>query len=159
MTWIEADYQRTFEVDAPVEEVAEFLSTPSSIRDCMVDLQRAERIDDQTYRWVLEEVGAKNITFQGDYTVKYRRDGNTVRWESIGEGTMRTEGSAQLESLGDRRTRIDYRETIASDLPVPKLARRVFKPLVARETRKGIEGYLEEVIAHLNAGPDSGDES
>lgn len=159
MTWIESDYQRTFEVGVPVEEAADFFSTPSRIRDCMVDLERAERVDDQTWRWVLEEVGAKNITFQGDYTVRYRREGHTVRWESIGDGTMRTEGRAHLEPIDDRRTRVEYSETIASDLPVPKLARKVFEPLVGRETRKGIDAYLDEVIAHLNDGSASDDES
>lgn len=152
MTWIEGEHQRTFEVNASVEEVAEFLSDPEQIRHCMVDLERAERVDDQTWRWVREEIGAKNVTFQGDYTVRYSRKGDVVTWESIGDGTMRTEGRAKLERVDDQTTRVDYRETLASDLPVPKLARKVFQPIVGREIRGGVDDFIDEVIAHINAG-------
>lgn len=152
MTWIEASHQKTFEVDAPREEVAQFLSDPSQIRHCMVDLETGERVDDQTWRWILEEVGAKGITFQGDYTVRYQRDGDVVTWKSEGEGTMRAEGVAEVEAIDEDRTRVEYEETLASDLPIPKLARRVFKPIVGREVKKGVEAYLAEVIAYLNRG-------
>lgn len=152
MTWVEADHERTFEVDAPFEEVAGFFSDPSHIQHCMPDLKQAEKIDDQAYRWLLEEVGAKNITFQGDYTVRYERDGEEVTWETEGEGTMRCEGRASFESISDERTRVDYRETMASDLPVPRLAAKVFRPIVKREVKKGIDRYLDEAIAYLNAG-------
>lgn len=159
MTWIEAEHQRTFEVAAPLDEVATFLSDPSQIRHCMIDLEEAEKVDDQTWRWIREEVGAKGVTFQGDYTVRYRRDGDTVRWESTGEGTMRTEGRAKLEELDGDRTRVDYREKLASDLPVPKLSRRIFQPIVAREIKKGVVEFTDEVVDYLEAGRHRGDDS
>ncbi len=153
MTWIEATHQRNFEVNAPLEEVAQVLSDPSQIRRCMPDLETGEKVDDQTWRWILEEVGAKGITFQGDYTVRYHRDDeDVVTWKSEGEGTMRTEGRAEFSALSDDRTQVEYEETLASDLPIPKLARRVFKPIVARQVKAGVDDYLDEVIAYLNAG-------
>ncbi len=159
MTWIEASHQRTFEVDVPPEEIAQFFSDPSQIRHCMRDLETGEKVDDQTWRWILEEVGAKNITFQGDYTVRYtREEDDVVTWKSEGEGTMRTEGRAEFEALGSDRTRVEYEETLASDLPIPRLARRVFRPIVAREVKKGVEGFLDEVISYLNAGEHRSDD-
>jgi carbon monoxide dehydrogenase subunit G len=152
MTWIDGERKRSFEVDAPVDEVARFYSNPEQIKDCMGDLERYEKVDDQTYRWILEEIGAKNITFQGDYTVRYERDGNEVTWKSEGEGTMRTEGRATLREIGEGRTAVEYQEKLASDLPIPKLARRVFKPIVAREIKRGVDGFVDNTIDYLNAG-------
>ena len=161
MTWVQGSHERTFEVEAPLEEVARFLSDPSQVRHCMVDLEKGEEIDDQTWRWTLEEVGAKNITFQGIYTVRYERDGDVVTWESVDDegDTMRTEGRAELEAVDEETTRVDYEETITSDLPIPKLARRVFRPIARREVRKGVDAYVDAVISHLNAGRHRGDES
>lgn len=158
MTWIEAEHQRTFEVKAPLETVAQFLSDPSQIRLCMPALETGEQVDEQTWRWILKEEGAKKISFQGDYTVRYQRDDDdVVTWKSEGEGTMRTEGRAELEELDAGRTRVEYEETLASDLPIPRLARRVFGPIVERKVRAGVDDYLDEVIAYLEAGAEQGD--
>ncbi len=152
MTWIEGEHQRSFEVQAPLDEVADFLSDPAQLKECMVDLERTEQIDEQTWRWIRKEIGAKNITFQGDYTVRYERDGDVVTWESIGEGTVRTDGRAELKAVDDETTRVDYREKLASDLPIPKLARRVFRPIVAREIKSGVDDFVDNVIDYLNDG-------
>lgn len=152
MAWIEASHQKSIEVDAPKDEVAEFFASPDKIRHCMVELERAEKIDEQTWRWIREEIGARNITFQGDYTVRYERDGDIVRWENVGEGNMRTRGTVTVRELGPGRTEFTYDETIASDLPIPGLAAKVFRPIVAREVRKGIDEFLAQVEAYLNAG-------
>lgn len=152
MTWIEGERQRSFEVDAPLEEVAEFFSDPAKLKACLVKLERYEKIDDQTYRWILEEVGAKNITFQADYTVRYERDGDVVTWKSEGEGTMRTEGRVELEAIDGERTRVEYEEKLASDLPIPRLAKRVFRPIAAREIRSGVDAFVDATIEYLNAG-------
>lgn len=152
MTWVEGQHQRTFEVGVELEEVAEFLSDPSRLKECMVDLADAQEVDDQTWRWIREEVGAKNITFQPDYTVRYTRQGDVVVWESVGDGTMRSEGRAELEAIDEQTTRVDYREKLASDLPIPKLARKVFEPIVGREVKKGVNEFVDNVIDHLEAG-------
>ena len=152
MTWIEATHERTFELEVSLDEAADFMSTPSRLRHCMQDLDEGQEVDEETWRWILKEVGAKGVSFQGDYTVRYKRDGDVITWKSEGEGTMRTEGRAEFEELGPDRTRVDYEETLASDLPIPKLARRVFKPIVKREVRRGVNDYLDAVIEHLNAG-------
>ena len=161
MTWIEGSHQRSFEVDVPLDEVADFLSDPSQLRHCMVDLEVGQEIDDQTWQWKLEEVGAKNITFQGIYTVRYERDGDVVTWESQGaEGdTMKSEGRAEFEAVNEGTTKVDYEETIISDLPIPRLAKRVFQPIARREIRKGIDGFLDAVIPYLNAGRHRTDDS
>lgn len=152
MAWIEAKHERTLEVDAPLDEVAEFFSDPSQIRHCMGDLDVGEEIDEQTWRWNMKEIGARNITFKGVHQVRYERDGDQVRWKSEGEGNMRTEGVARFSALDGESTRVEYEETMASDLPIPRLAAKVFRPIVAREVRRGIDEYLNNAVEYINAG-------
>ncbi len=152
MTWIGGSHQRKFEVEASVDEVADFMSDPSRLRHCLVDLERHEKIDDQTYRWILAEVGAKGVSFQADYTVRYERKGDKAVWKSEGEGTTRTEGKALFTEVGPERTKVDYEETLANDLPVPKLSKRIFRPIVKREVKKAVDQFLDNVIAYVNEG-------
>ena len=161
MTWVEGSHQRDFEVDVPLDEVADFMSQPAHLRHCMVDLDEGEEIDDKTWCWRMKEVGAKNITFQGIYTVRYERDGDVVTWESVDgeEDNMRTQGRAEFEAIDEGRTKVSYEETITTNLPIPKLARRVFRPIQRREVKKGVNGFLDELITYLNAGRHKQDES
>lgn len=152
MTWLEASHERTIEVDAPLDEVADFFADPERLRHCMVALDFGEKVDEKTWRWFMKEVGAKGISFRGDYTVTYERDGDVVRWKSHGEGTMKSDGVANFKALGEDRTAVTYKETIASDLPIPRLGAKVFKPIAAREVRKGIDLLLDEVIEFVGAG-------
>ena len=153
MAWIEATYKRTIEVNAPLDEAADFMADPSRLKSCMLSVEEHEVIDEKTYRWLLKEVGARNITFRGDYTVRYERDGDLVTWESLeGTGNMRTSGKATYKEIGEGRTEIVYEEVLASDLPIPKLAAKVFRPIVAREVGKGIGELIDAIEETLNTG-------
>lgn len=153
MAWIEGSHKRTFSVNVPLDEAADFMSDPGRIQRAMVSLDVSEKVDDQTYRWLLKEIGAKNITFRGDYTVRYSREGNKVTWESLEDtGNMRTSGKAEYKDLGNGKTEITYEETLASDLPIPKLAAKVFRPIVAREVTKGIDEFIDALEETMNKG-------
>lgn len=159
MPWIEGSHQRTFTVNIALDEAADFMADPARLKRALVSLDRAERVDEQTYRWILKEIGAKNITFQGDYTVRYERQGNRVAWESVKDtGNMRTKGTAEFVELGEGKTQITYEETMASDLPVPRLAAKVFRPIVAREVTRGIDEFIDSLERTMNSGAHLGDE-
>ncbi|RAL21520.1 hypothetical protein DL240_11700 [Lujinxingia litoralis] len=159
MAWIEGTATKTVIVDAPLEEIATFFATPAQIKECMGDLERFEVVDETTYRWILKAMGAKGISFQGDYTVRYWREGDVVRWESLPGGTMKTTGQVRLRELGPGRTEVTYDETLASDLPIPRLGAKVFRPIVAREIVRGVDSFLDGVRTYLNAGKHRSGES
>lgn len=152
MAWIEGSATKTVVMNAPLDEVAEVFVSPAHLKESMENLERFEVVDEHTYRWLLKPMGAKGITFQGDYTVRYERQGDVVRWESLEGGTMRTRGSARLRELGAGRTEVSYEETLASDLPIPKLGAKLFRPIVAGEIVRGVESFLNEVKRYVDAG-------
>jgi carbon monoxide dehydrogenase subunit G len=150
MAWIEGTEKQTFVIKAPYETVVDFFADPAKFRVCMDQLEKAEEIETHVWRWTLQEKSEKGITFQGVYTVGYERQGDKVVWKPAAEGTMTSHGVATFKQV-PAGTEVTYEETIATDLPVPKLAAKVFGPIVAREIRKGVGSYLEGVKRHLES--------
>jgi len=152
MTWIEGTADREYVVARPYDEVVDFFADPAEFKSAMVDLESAERVDDDTWRWTLEQKGAKGISFQGKYTVRYDRDGDIVTWETVGDGNMRSEGKATFEELDDDRTRVHYHSEMAADLPIPGLMAKAFNKIIAREVKKGVESFLDNAKQQLEEG-------
>ncbi len=150
MAWIEGTEEQTFVVNAPYEQVIEFFSDPAIFSDCLTEVETAEEIEPYVWRWVLEEKSEKGITYQADYTVEYERKDDHVEWHTR-EGNMRSEGICRCKELGEARTEVFYRETIATDLPIPRLLAKVFSPIVAREIRQGVGGFLDAARAKLQS--------
>lgn len=143
MAWIEGTEDRKFEVDAPLDEVVDFFGDPAKFKECLTEVESAEEVDEKVWRWVLEEKSEKGITYQADYVVEYRQTSDTrVEWDTR-EGNMRSEGFMEAKDSGGGRTEVHYKETIATDLPIPRLMAKVFSPIVSREIRKGVGDYLD----------------
>lgn len=150
MAWIEGTEEQTFNVDAPYEDVVEFFGDPAKFQQCLTEVESAEEVEPMVWHWVLEEKAEKGITYQADYTVAYERKGDDVEWHTR-EGNMRSEGFTRCKDLGGGRTQVHYKETIATDLPIPKLMAKVFSPIVSREIRKGVGSFLDSAREHLES--------
>lgn len=141
---------RVVTIKAPMDKVVELMSTPELLKDSIASLERHERIDDQTYRWIHEEVHEKGIRFRGDRTVRYTYDGDgTLSWTTLGEGNMATSGSAKFEPQGDDATRVEFHETIECEMEVNRLLAKLFGPIVERRLKHGVGLYLDSVRARL----------
>lgn len=150
MGWVEGTERRTYDIRAPIEKVYAFLSTPDLLKAAFLELERYEILDPATARWHLKEKNEKGVKFRPDYTVRYGGNGrDRVEWSSLTGGNMRAKGTAVLRAKGADVTEVQYEETIASDLPVPSFLARVFQPIVAREIRKGVQGFLDRIKARL----------
>lgn len=140
MAWIPGTHEETLTIDADYETVRDFFCDPATFQAAFTQLKSAEEIEPDVWRWVLEEKVEKGIKFKADYTVRYERDDNVLTWETI-DGNMRSSGRAEvLERDGGAEVR--YSETIETELPVPRLMVKVFKPIVQREVDKGVADYL-----------------
>lgn len=143
MAWIDGTHEETFIVDAPYADVVDYFCDPHRFREAFGQLETSEQVEDGVWRWVLEEKKEKGIKFKADYTVEYTREGDELRWTTRDGGTMKSEGHTQIRDLGGGQTEVEYRETIATDLPIPKLAAKVFRPIVSREIAHGVGDFLD----------------
>lgn len=142
MAWIEGTHEETFTVNADYDDVVAFFCDPAEFKRAFNQMESMEEVEDGVWEWVLEEKNEKGIKFQGRYVVDYVREGDTLTW-STREGNMRSEGKTEITDLGGGQTEVHYVETLATDLPIPRLAAKIFKPIVAREIRQGVGEFLE----------------
>lgn len=149
MAWIEGTHEETFVVDADYDDVVAYFCDPGQFKAALAQVESAEEIDENVWRWVLEEKKEKGIRFKADYTVEYTREGDSLTWTTR-EGNLRSSGKTELTDLGGGQTEVAYVETIATDLPIPKLAAKVFRPIVAREIAAGVGDFLERSRGILN---------
>ena len=152
MAWVQGELERTFTVAAPADEVRDYFRDPAKFKRAFGQMEDSSQIDDQTWAWTLQEKSEKGIKFQGKYSVRYEDTEDGVRWSSLDGGNMRSEGSARVESIDDQSARVIYAERLATDLPIPKLAAKVFGPIVGREVSRGIGDFLDRSKEILEGG-------
>jgi uncharacterized membrane protein len=147
---ISATEEQVLTVTANPEAVYAFFSRPERMSRAMASVERCELLPENRVHWVLEEKVDKGIRFRGDYVVAFEGDGEGhVRWRSV-EGNMRNDGDVWIAPLPGGGSEIRYRESVEPDLPITPLMARLITPLVARELRGEIQGFLDRVRAHLS---------
>lgn len=147
MVKIAATEERSFTVQAPLGEVRDFFCNPVLLRDITADVESFEHVEPRRARWILVEKVEKGVRFRADYTVEYDTPGpDQVVWRSVA-GNMDVDGEVKLREIDSEHTEIHYRETIAPDLPITRITAVLFKPIVARELRQDISGFIERVAA------------
>ena len=153
MAWIEGTEEQTFVVSATPEETLDYFGHPAEFKQCLGDLESSEELDEGRWRWILEEMSEKGITYQAKYTVEYTIDESKqkVTWETVGDdNTMKSEGSAEIRDTDDG-TEVHYIEKISADLPIPGLMAKVFNPIVSKEVTKGVGDFLDCSRKHLDS--------
>lgn len=140
---------RTVTIRAPKPLVVQMMSTPAEIEHCIDNLERAEHIDERTVRFIHNEVSEKGVKFRGDRTVRYELEGDELRWQTISNGNMNTNGRAVFHAEGDNATRVEFHETVECDMQVNRLLAKVFKPIVERHIRHGVSEYLDRVATRV----------
>ncbi len=149
MTQIAITEQCVFAVSVDVDQAYEFFSQPQQFRLAMDGVVTCDEGVDGTVHWLLEEQSGQGVRFQPDYTVKYTCiPGQSVCWESI-DGNMRNEGEIRFVPRDDAGCDIHYSETVEPDLPITPLLMKLVKPLVVRELRQGLQGFIKRSQACL----------
>ena len=151
MAWIDGTHEETFVVDAPADEVADFFCDPARFQEAFGEMESGEEIEDGVWHWTLKEKNEKGISFKGEYTVEYQRDAMTVTWTTRSGGNMTSEGRTEVTDLGGGQAEVKYLEKIATDLPIPKLAAKMFRPIVSKNIANGVGDFLTRARSILQS--------
>lgn len=150
MAWIKGTEEQTFEVNVPLKQVRAVMGNPGVFQKCFAELDSAEELEPMLWRFTLQEKAERGVRFKPDYQVQYESQQEGLSWEPV-RGNLRTEGVARWRALDDERTEIYYRETIAVDLPIPRILAKIFGLIVAREIRQDVGAYLDNMREFLRA--------
>ena len=145
-----ATEEQVLTVTADPEAVYTFFSRPERLSRAMASVERCELLPENKVHWVLEEKVDKGIRFRADYVVAFEGDGEGyIRWRSV-EGNMRNDADVWITPVPGGGSVIRYRESVEPDLPITPLMARLITPLVARELRGEIQGFLDRVRDQLS---------
>ena len=108
------------------------------------DVERTEALGDGRIRFILKTQASGPYSFTPDYTVWYRREGDDVVWTTV-EGNLKDEGRARF--LADGAVVVD--QTITIDLPIPRLAVGLIRPVVDRALAPGVRAWQQAMVSGL----------
>ena len=150
MVKIPCKAKNSIQIKAPVEEVYNYLLDVSESSKCYDNLISVEKVDDHTYRWVMKEKDYGPIKFQNRYTLTYTsNDVDRIGWKSTGEGNTDVGGEVTLRAVGKRASEVTVTNSLASDIPIPKLMKALAKPMATKELERTIDTYLKNLKAAL----------
>ncbi|MCB9685548.1 MAG: hypothetical protein H6735_10950 [Alphaproteobacteria bacterium] len=150
MGWFEGTYTETLTLAVPAAVARAHFADPAAIVAATKAVERSE-IDGGRIHFVIAEENHGVVKFQADYTCTYTLDGDTVRWSTDRGCNCQQSGTARVVEAGSGCT-LTYSETIAVDLPVPRLMAPAVRPLVGPMIAKEIGAYLKRLVATLPTG-------
>ena len=131
-----------------------FLWDVLSSAECVPGIARCERAGTDVYRFVFQERSTGPVSMTVRYTAAYTGNGtDEIRFVGIGAPGDNTDvdGPLRLTASGAGATRIELRQTIAPDTPVPRLLQGLIKSFVQREAADAAATYLANVKRALES--------
>ncbi|MEY3013369.1 MAG: hypothetical protein RIT45_2104 [Pseudomonadota bacterium] len=146
MARFSGEHHETFRLEAPPERAAAHFGDLDMITRHYGPIERAEQLDADTLRLTLQDKGMKGIRYQARYTVRYERTPGLLRWRTIESDNLWSEGEARFSAEGTG-TRVDYRQRIETEIPVPRLLAKMAEGIVRNEIVGGVQAYLGRMRA------------
>jgi carbon monoxide dehydrogenase subunit G len=147
--------ERSVVVRVPVTLAYQYLSDVARSAGCIPSIARCERVGEDTWHFASKERSVGPITMSVCYTARYQGNGkDRIVFRSVGaEGdSADIDGTFILRALGEDTTRIELRQMIAPETPVPRLLQGVIRSFVEREAAGEIEQFLDGVRRALESG-------
>ena len=114
------EIHKSFEVNRPVEDVWEFLTTPERVVECLPAAKLTERVDDRNFRGEMGvRLGPIGVTFQGtihydsldveNHEVSMHGEGKDAR----GSGSVKMQMRSSLKPLDGGGTHVDVSQSVS----------------------------------------------
>lgn len=114
------EIQKSFEINRPVQDVWEFLTTPELVVECLPAAKLTERVDDRNFRGEMGvRLGPIGVTFQGtihydmldieNHQVSMHGEGK----DSRGSGSVKMQMHSSLTALEGGGTHVDVSQSVS----------------------------------------------
>lgn len=151
MAKIPCKAKKSIRINASLKDVYDYLLDVEKSSECYDNLESVEKVNDETYRWLMKEKDYGMLKFQVKYVLTYAtNDVDCITWKSTGEGNTDVDGEVALKAHGDDVTEVTVTNNLASDIPIPRLMKAIAKPMATKELEKTIDTYLKNLKAALD---------
>lgn len=139
------EYEESFVVDAPIDVAKNHFCNPETIAKYHGDVERWQKVDENTIHYKMIPKSEKGVTFNGEYTVKYEGSGDVFKWQSVGSGNIWARGAFHFTDEGGKRTKITFKQQMECEMQVNRFLATVIKGIVSREIANGAKAYLRRM--------------
>jgi carbon monoxide dehydrogenase subunit G len=146
------EVDRAVLVHVPAARAYEYLADVRRSAGCIPSIARCERVGDDTWRFTSKDRSVGPLTMSVRYTARYEGNGrDRIDFRSVGADgdNADIDGTFTLQSLDADTTRIELRQMIAPETPVPRLLQGAIRTFVEREAATEIEQFLDGVRRSL----------
>ena len=147
MAIFHGDFHETFTTSASPSNARDTFGNLDAIITNYGDLERGEKLDDNTVKFLLKEQNHGISKFQGAYTCRYTfPDEQTLIWETIGtDGNIQAEGKATFHAEAEG-TKIDYHGKLAIEMQLNKKMAGMLKFVVGQMIAHEMRAYVKRMI-------------
>eukprot|EP00761_Pharyngomonas_kirbyi_P011992 gb/GECH01012019.1/.p1 GENE.gb/GECH01012019.1/~~gb/GECH01012019.1/.p1 ORF type:complete len:475 (+),score=122.66 gb/GECH01012019.1/:1-1425(+) len=99
MTIIETQFDNLdspIKVNRPASQVLDLLTNVPKVSQCYPGIQKLETLGNNTYRWIMEDKKVGTTHMQANFINKYKKQGNTLSWESVTDRSTNTSCSGKI---------------------------------------------------------------
>lgn len=144
MATFDGNLKQTFSTSLSADAARARFLDREHIVGTTLKLERHDFPGEGQVHFVLEKQVQGPYSFQPDYVVEYVADGDAVRWKTL-RGNLQNEGRATFRSTGSGCD-VTVDQTITVELPIPRLAVRVVRPVVDRMMRPDMRAWIEAML-------------
>ena len=148
---IEVDINRSKAINADADEAFTRIKTVEQMASFFPNLDQLDKIDEQTYGWVLQKIGNDAYKHRVEYTSRWQwhHDDRRITWEPIkGRGNTQISGFCHVLER-DQGSEVIFTVQAVLLLPLPRLAKSIAKPIVKKKFEGVIDSYIQNVIAEM----------
>lgn len=151
MSNLGGSYRETFHTSADPDAAAAHFVDLAAIEAATrraEKVEQVERVGDDALAFVMAPHGHAGTTFQPRYTIRYQRDGRSVRWQTV-DGNLRNDGGATFAPAAGGGTTVTVEQTIGLDIQVNRFVAAALSPMVSRMVAPAARRYVEAMLAAL----------
>ena len=154
MAIFKAHFEESLVLDTTVDMAKALFGDLDAIIAHSPGLEKGEKLDDKTIRFLLKPRRALGVTFQGDYVCEYNFISDSrLEWQTQGSGNVEATGSADFHALGENRSKVTYRQNLNCDIPVNRFVAKAISPIVELSINSGMRDYLKRVKEQARRQP------
>jgi uncharacterized protein len=140
--------QETFEIRENRQRVWEFFNQPEQVAACLPGVESVEAIDADNLRVQLtQHVGPMTATFALKMSVQERIDNEAIEFSAVGRavrgaaGSVRSTNRVELDSVGERETRV----TVDADIAMGGMLGSVGQKVVSQQAEAVTRDFAQSV--------------
>lgn len=148
---IEVDIKRSKAIHTAADEAFTRIRTVEEMASCFPALDQLDKVDEQTYGWVLHKIGNDAYKHRVEYTSRWQwhPEDRKITWEPIkGKGNTQISGFCHVLER-DQGSEVIFTVQAVLHLPLPRLAKAIAKPIVKKKFEGVIDTYIDNVIAEM----------